>query len=138
VTHPGRTPTWDEIEQFCKVDGWSPDRTTDHVHWKKTLESGEQLETHRSLAGSKSMSQNRFALILREQLKVSRAEFWEALATGEPVHRPVRELEPLPPQHPLWVVWGLKKQGYRDEDIATLTPELATELLQRLWSQNSS
>jgi hypothetical protein len=135
VTIPSRTPSWDEIEQFCKVDGWQPDRTTGHVFWRKVLPSGEVLETHRSFAGQKSMSQDVFGVILRTQLRVSRSDFWDALRTGEPVDRPSEEAERPAPSHEAWVVLGLKGQGMTEEEIRQLTPEDAVSLLHEKWSQ---
>jgi hypothetical protein len=132
---PPRTPTWSEIEQFCRNDGWEEDRTTDHVHFRKVLESGEVLETHRSLAGGKSMSQGRFGLILRKQLKVDRRTFWHVLQTGEPADRPTPVEEPPAPEYPGWVVSGLKGVGWTEERIRELTPDEAEERLHSEWSK---
>ena len=110
MTIPGRTPSWDEIERFCRIDGWAHERSTAHVFWQKVLPSGEVLETHVSFASDKSMSPGRFGSILRTQLKVTKVEFWRALQTGEPVARPA-ELEDVVPGHEAWVVLGLKKVG---------------------------
>src|SRR6188472_1031507 len=88
VTNPPRTPTWAEIEEFCGIDGWTLVRETDHAFFQKVLPSGEVLETHRSFSSNKTMSQGRFGVILRTQLRVTRTEFWHALQTGEPVERP--------------------------------------------------
>jgi hypothetical protein len=128
------TPTWGHIDAFCKADGWTNIGTTDHVQWQKVLPSGEVLKTHRSFAANKVIQPNRFGVILREQLKVSREEFWEAINTGSPVARPV-ELEDAPPEYPLWVIWGLKNHGYSEEDVRKMTPEEAQALLQEKWSE---
>ena len=130
---PKRTPTWGEIEAFCQIDGWIQERTTKHVFWRKTLPSGEVLETHRSLAANKSMSHDVFGVILRSQLKVSRADFWRALETGEPVVRPSDEADPEP-QIETWVFFGLLKQGLTEEEIRALAPEDARRLLHERWA----
>jgi len=137
VNVPSRTPTWDEIEQFCAIDGWTHIRSTDHEFWQKTLVSGEVLETHTSFAAKKTMSQGRFAAILRNQLKVSRREFWNALKTRLPVERPTEEEEP-PPTHDAWVVLGLKERGVTEEEIARLNPAEAKKLLHEKWSEPSA
>lgn len=127
-------PTWGDIDAFCKADGWSAVRTTDHVHWEKTLASGEVLSTHRSFAAEKAIGLNTFATILREQLRVNKSEFWAAINSGTPVDRPVDPLEDAPPQYPLWVIMGLAKYGVHEEEVRHLTPEEATALLHEKWA----
>lgn len=52
---PSRPPTWREFERFLAIDGWVEVRRTGHVSYEKELPDGEILQTHRSLAGDKSM-----------------------------------------------------------------------------------
>jgi len=134
VTIPGRTPTWAEIEQFCAIDGWTHVRSTDHEFWQKTLDSGEVLETHTSFGGNKTMSPGRFSSILRNQLRITKVEFWQALQSGKPVDRPT-DVEEAPPSIPGWVLFGLKNQGLTDDEIATLGPEEAEKVLQQKWAE---
>ena len=35
-----RTPTWREIEEFCREDGWEFVRSTGHAFFRKTLADG--------------------------------------------------------------------------------------------------
>lgn len=133
---PGRTPSWDEIEQFCRVDGWEVVRSTSHTFWQKILPSGHVLETHVSFASSKSMSPGRFSSILRTQLKVTKVEFWAALQTGQPVDRPTKLEDPVP-VHEAWVVLGLKNRGLTEEEIGKLSPEDAETLLHEKWSDQT-
>jgi hypothetical protein len=134
VTAGYPTPTWGDVDAFCKADGWVEVRTTDHVHWEKTLQSGEVLRTHRSLAADKAIGPNLFALILREQLNVNKVEFWAAVDTGEPVDRPVDPLEEAPPEYALWVVMGLAKFGIYEDEVRKMTPQAAEALLQQKWA----
>jgi hypothetical protein len=139
VTVPPRTPSWGEIEEFCRIDGWQRARETDHRHYEKLL-SGDHpdnpLQTHVSHDSDGTMSQDRFSLILRTQLKISRREFWEALQTGEPVDRPVPEEEPTPPVHEAWVVMVLRRElRLSDEEIAALSPAEAAQRVHELWSR---
>lgn len=127
-------PTWGYIDAFCAADGWTATRTTDHVHWEKVLPDGSVLKTHRSFASDTVIGENRFRWILREQLHVSRDDFWGATRTGKPVDRPV-SLEEAPQMYPAWVVFGLKKYGYSEEQVRKMTPAEAQELLQRKWSE---
>jgi len=50
-----RTPTWSQVEAFCRKDGWEEIRETDHVFYRRVLENGTVLETHRSFSTKKTM-----------------------------------------------------------------------------------
>lgn len=128
-------PTWGHIDAFCSADGWVQVRTTDHVHWEKTLHGGEVLSTHRSLAADKAIGPNVFATILRDQLRVNKAEFWMAINTESPVDRPVDPLEEAPPEYQLWVLMGLAKFGIHEEEVRQMTPEEAEALLHKKWAE---
>jgi hypothetical protein len=82
-----RTPTWGQIEQFCRIDGWREVRRTGHVHYEKLLADGTVLRTHRSFSSRKSMSPGRFKAVLRHQLCVTEEQFWSVLETGNPIQR---------------------------------------------------
>jgi hypothetical protein len=137
VTIPGRTPSWREIEDFCKKDQWTLIRSRDHTFWQKVLPSGEVLETHTSFGGDKTMSQGRFGAILRNQLRVTRPEFWAVLQTGDPVDRPGEGGEGFAPAHEAWVVFVLKKYGMSDDEIGELTPDYAQAFLYEKWAEES-
>ena len=77
-----RTPTWGEIERYCRLDGWRESRRSGHVFFEKVLPDGTVLQTHRSLSKRKTMSRGRFRAILRYQLRVSEGEFWQVLRRG--------------------------------------------------------
>lgn len=129
-----RTPTWGEIERFCRIDGWQASRRTDHVFFEKTLADGTVLRTHRSFAGSKTMSLGRFKAILRNQLRVSEEDFWRALETGEPVVRPSEPLE-AEPGLPAWLVRVLTMElRLSESEIAELTSAEAERLVYEHWS----
>ena len=88
-------PTWGEMEKFLQTDGWrrlpAPSRggsSENHIFFEKLLDGGELLQTHISHSRRGGPSPGRFGVILREQIKISRAQFWEALSSGEPVARP--------------------------------------------------
>lgn len=127
---PSRPPTWREFERFLAIDGWVEVRRTGHVFYEKTLPEGEILQTHRSLAGDKSMGMGRFRQILTLQLKASVPEFWQALATGDPVPRPSREPERAPAALPAWLAMALEREvGLRRTEIEHLDHEAAWALL---------
>lgn len=124
---------WSDIDAFCAADGWTPDRKTDHVFWEKALPDGTVLQTRRSF-GDDEIGENLFRLILRDQLKVSRTEFWNAINSGTSVDRPVDPLEEVP-TYEAWVVRGLLQKGYHESQIHEMTPDQARELLHEQWSQ---
>lgn len=130
-----RTPTWGEVERFCRVDGWQESRRTDHVFFEKTLADGTVLRTHRSFASGKTMSAGRFKVILRDQLRVSARDFWHALETGEAVGRP-SEPPAADPGLPAYLVRVLKVELHLSEaQIAKLALSEAERLVHEHWSQ---
>ena len=82
-----RTPTWAQVERFCRVDGWREVRRSGHVHFEKVLPDATVLRTHRSLSSRKTVSPGRFKAILRYQLAVTEYQFWQALEGRQPVDR---------------------------------------------------
>ena len=82
-----RTPTWAQIERFCRIDGWREVRRSDHVFYEKVLVEGVVLRTHRSFSSRKTMSPGRFKAILRYQLRVTEEQFGSALDTRSAVDR---------------------------------------------------
>lgn len=82
-----RTPTWAQVERFCRIDGWREVRRGGHVFYEKVLEDGRVLRTHRPHSSRKTMSRGRFKAILRHQLGVTEEEFWQTLATRRPAER---------------------------------------------------
>jgi hypothetical protein len=130
-------PTWGHIDAFCAADGWEQTRSTDHVVWEKVLPSGEFLHTHRSFSASDEIGAGLFGMILRDQLRVSREQFWRAVQAGEPVDRPM-ELDDSPATYEAWVFQGLLSRGFSEEQIRELDPDEAKVKLQELWSQPKS
>jgi hypothetical protein len=131
-----RTPTWDEIERFCRADGWREVRRSKHVFFEKVLADGTVLRTHRSFAGGKTMSPGRFKAILRSQLRVGEDDFWAALESGEPADRPSAPPEAAEPTLPAYLVRVLKGELHLTEDeIAALSPEEAKRRVDDHWSE---
>jgi Antitoxin of toxin-antitoxin, RelE / RelB, TA system len=78
----------------------------------------------------------RFALILRDQLEVSREQFWAAIRSGEPVGRPSSADEPAPVEHEAWVVAVLtQKLHMTAKQIAALSAEEAVARVEEYWSR---
>ncbi|MDE3075935.1 MAG: hypothetical protein KGJ86_10955 [Chloroflexota bacterium] len=129
-----RPPTFDELREFFRIDGWESDRVTDHDHWKKILPDGTTLRCHVSFAGGKSMGQDRWRVILRTQLHLAEDVFWEALRFKRPVRRPA----PIEPQtdHPdVWMIEVLTRQlRMARAEAAQLTRAEASERIEAYFS----
>lgn len=125
-----KTPSYDEIREFLKADGWIITRKTGHEFHRKVLPNGEILETRASWSGQKTMSPGRFKAILLDQLKVDQQQFWDVLRTGKPAVRPAPAVEPEPRSIPKWLDQALRRElGFGDDDFAGLTEHAAQALL---------
>ncbi len=137
------SPTWGDIRQFLSADRWreipSNERggtRSKHIFFDKVLEDGRVLETHVSHASDKTVSAGRFGEILRTQLEVSRADFWECVRSGTPVGRPVHT-DPAPIEHPAWVVRVLVGELHMTaEEIGALTAQEAVERVNQHWQSS--
>jgi hypothetical protein len=135
-------PTWGEIEEFLKIDGWEQlapsargGSSQDHIFFEKLLEDGRVLVTHISHSRKKRPSPGRFSLILRDQIEVSRNEFWAALQSGKPVARPVPLESEEVVEHEPWVVETLARDAQMSpEEIDALSPEEAREIARDPWT----
>jgi hypothetical protein len=140
------SPTSGDVEAFLAADGWrqiSPGerggRRQRHTFFEKRPPDGRILQTHISHDRSATISAGRFAGILRHQLEVSRAQFWDAIATGQPVDRPVELDEGAPVEHDAWVVSVLVGELHMSaEEIEKLSREEAIELVHQHWSRPPS
>jgi hypothetical protein len=82
------------------------------------------------------MSPGLFGSILRNQLEVSKEEFWECVQTGRPVDRPV-PLDEGPVEHEAWVVAVLTGDLHMSaEEIEALSSEEAQQLVHDYWSRS--
>ena len=136
-------PTWGEMEKFLQADGWTrlPPSSRGgsgqrHIFFEKLLDSGELLQTHISHSRRGGPSPGRFGVILREQLKVSRAAFWAALSSGEPVPRPASVETEQQVEHEAWVLAVLAGELHMTaEQIEALDAEQARQLVLDHWSR---
>jgi len=131
-----KTPSWDEILEFLRLDRWSEVRATGHVFFEKVLPDGEILHTHASRSGSKTVSPGRFRAILSDQLRISEAQSWEVLRTRIPATRPTPAPEPPPASLPMWVAHALEREvGLSREQIADLDETDARALINEVRSR---
>jgi hypothetical protein len=138
-------PTWGEMEKFLQVDGWirlpassRGGSSENHIFFEKLLDSGELLQTHVSHSSRGRPSPGRFGVILREQIKVSRADFWEAPRSGEPAARPAPLEAEQPVEHQAWVDAVLVGELHMNaEQIEALDAEQAKQLVLDHWGRPS-
>jgi hypothetical protein len=137
------SPTWGDVESFLGVDEWTQirpgqrgGRGQSHIFYEKLLPDGRVLQTHISHDRSATISAGRFGSILREQLEVSRQEFWEAIRSRHPVARPVPVDEDETPEHEAWVIRVLVENLHLNaEDIEALSVEEGQALVHKYWSR---
>jgi len=137
------SPSWGDVEAFLNADGWrriSPGerggRRQRHVFFEKQLPDERILQTHISHDRSATVSPGRFGAILRDQLEVSRAEFWDAIASGEPVDRPAAVEEAEIVEHDGWVIAVLVGELHMTaEEIEALSEQEAIDLVHEHWSR---
>lgn len=125
-----RSATWGDLRQFFRVDGWKLVRTTGDAHYEKVLPDGALLRSKRSIGkDSDAIGPDLFRQILRVQLSVSEADFWEAVRHGKPVSRPSAPPPPAPTL-PAWLVERLRREvGISETAIARLSEGQARKKL---------
>ncbi len=130
----------DDIRRFCEVDDWeSKDakagkKRRDHDRFFKTLPDGSVLRTKAS-RGNKEIAGDLARHILRDQLRVTEAQFWKAVDEGKP---PIRtDDDPRSPQGPTlpgWLVHALvHKAGLSEQSIAGMSKDAAMKAWQE-WT----
>lgn len=139
------SPTWGDVEDFLKADRWTQlparargGRRQSHIFFEKALTDGRVLKTHISHDRSSTISAGRFGRVLRDQLEVSRSEFWEAIRSGDEVDRPVPTDDEETVEHPLYVVRVLSGDlRMSPTEIEALSAEEAERLVHEHWSKPS-
>lgn len=137
------SPSWADLEQFLGIDEWRRipagergGRRQSHIFFEKLLPNGRLLQTHISHDRSKAISPGRFGAILRDQLEVSRAAFWEAVESGEPVARPIDADEETLVEHDAWVIVVLTGELHMTaEEIEGLSEQEAIQLVHQHWAR---
>lgn len=136
------SPTWGDVEKFLAADGWRPispgergGRRQRHLFFEKLLPGGRLLQTHISHDRRKSIGASRFGAVLRDQLEVSREDFWAAIDAGAPVDRPATLDEDEVVEHEAWVIRVLAGELHMSPDeIAALGEVEAKERVYAHWS----
>jgi hypothetical protein len=132
-----RTPSNDELRRFCLIDDWIDltgrpgHKGSDHDRYAKILPNGERLYTRVSRNAGGVDDHGLFKHILRDQLRVTEEQFWEAVDGGTPPKRPGQE-KPTPPPA-TYLDYSLVRQlmhaGYTHEDISGFSRQGAIDRL---------
>jgi len=127
----GRRPTWAQVRQFCKRQGFAED-STDHERYDKVLSDGTLAWTKISFdrAETETVEPNLWPRIWKRQLRLqSEADFWSGV-DGGPVNWDVPTTPELTAPLPDFLVRHLRVDRHlSDEEIAAHTPESAQALL---------
>lgn len=117
-----KTATWGELELFFRCDRWTEVRRTGDVRYEKELPDGELLRSARSAGKSgQTIGRDRFAEILRAQLKVDATAFWTCVKTCLPVPRPASVATPPTARLSAWIArWLEPELGLRSDQIASM------------------
>ena len=138
------TPTRQNHQRFCEVEGWTQVRSAsgragrDHLTSELTIGDGRILRTRISRPPNRSdIGRGMFAHILRDQLQVSEDVFWACVNDGTAPDRggrPSPDREPLPAElvHLLTV-----KARFTDDEVRAMTKAEAIEAAQRYWMGES-
>lgn len=133
-----KTATWGELERFFRCDGWTEVRRTGDVRYERELPDGELLRSARSAGkSSQTIGRDRFAEILRVQLKVDATAFWICVRTCVPVPRPALVAAPSTTRLSAWIARRLEQElELRSDQISRM--KLTDAEAQRLLDEHRS
>lgn len=129
-----RTPTFAQLRKFCEEDGWDPKARTDHWRFTKKMPDESLSLTKISFGAGQIGDPKLFAVIARDQLRVSIDEFWRVVDHGGPAVRPSPALPEVPLELPAWLTYQLLKEGATPAQLQ-LGEDDAKRLLDQLRSR---
>ena len=135
------TPTRQDHLRFCEIEGWSPVRSssgktgTHHDTFELVLDNGDTLRTRISRPPDRTdYGPGLWSHILKDQLQVSKAEFWECLETKKPPQR-AAPTEPEKEPIPTGVIWNLiDRVGLSEAEVGSMSKEEAIARLNTFWT----
>lgn len=138
------TPTRQDHQKFCELEGWKRVRTargrtgTHHLTYELVLPDGRILRTRISHPPDRSTyGPGIWSHILRDQLDVTEDVFWDCVRNGATPARGRPEppaAEPIPAEvvHLL-----IARVGLTEPDVAGMTRDEAIARLNQYWAQGS-
>ena len=131
-----------EHQRFCEIEGWTTvlnargKPTEHHITYELAIGDGRILRTRISRpANAVAYGKGMWTRVLRDELDVSEAEFWECLDNKNPPQRsaatPAQQAAVLPAGLAYQLVNTL---GLSSEEIAALTLEAAVAKMNEHWT----
>lgn len=135
-----QTPaTTKDHQEFCLIEGWQAKHTArgktgDHFRYILPLPDGRCLYTRIShpVNRSKTYGKSLWSHILKDQLEVSGAEFWDCVDQRIVPNRGMPTVDEGT-HLPVWLVVQLKQRGAQEHEISGLSVVEATQLLANLY-----
>lgn len=132
-----------EHRRFCEIEGWQEVRnsrgkpTQHHLTYELLVDDGNVLRTRISRpANAEVYGAGLWSHILRDQLQVSEAEFWECVDNENPPARARTSKDYDAPALPLALAYQLVHTLHlTSEEIGVLTFEEAMNLLRDYWAR---
>jgi len=128
-------PSFSQIEQFCKSDGWNPLAPTDHQPYVKIISCpGQQprtLHTQVSHNRGHSPSPDIWRFMLRTQLEVTEAQFWDVVRGGQPATRQCPPAIPAKTRIPATILYQLREYHVSEDEMRVMTKQDALDRLQQ-------
>ncbi|MET7396327.1 hypothetical protein ABZS66_22885 [Dactylosporangium sp. NPDC005572] len=135
------TPTRQDHQKFCEIEGWEPVRTargrtgTHHLTYELALPDGRILRTRISHPPDRSTyGPGIWSHILRDQLDVTEDVFWKCVRDGV---KPARGRPELPAAEPIpaeVVHLLITRVGLTEPDVARMTKDEAITRLNQYWA----
>lgn len=128
-----RAATWADLARFFTADRWAEARRTGDIRYEKHLSRGEVLRSKRpSGKTAEAIGPDLFREILRTQLRVSVAAFWDSVDSGAPAARPSAPLPDRPLSLPAWLAVALERElGMRADELVGMEEAEARRRLER-------
>lgn len=133
-------------KQFCDIEGWDTvlnargKKVRHHITYELALSDGRILRTRISRpANNETYGPSLWTAILRDQLEVAEAAFWDCVERHVLPPRPGTSASPAAAGLPASLVHQLKiTLGLSDADVAELSKDQAVARMSAHWSQPDS
>ena len=132
-----RIPTWREVADFCRRNGYERDERNHHTYYTREPTAGFISQTYLSRgAGNARVPTPLWPRVWRDQLRLaSEDDFWKGLDDEEYRY----DLPPTPsvpdPMPPYLARFLRDTLHYTDEQIAAISPEDAQRMLDAHYSR---
>lgn len=133
-------------KQFCDIEGWHVllnargKSVGHHITYELPLDDGRVLRTRVSRpANNDTYGPSLWTAILRDQLDVTEAAFWDCVRGQVRPPRPAAAVQPPPTGLPASLVHQLKTTlGISDSEVASMSKDEAVARMSAHWSQPPS